>query len=97
MQTIDINLRLILDEGNHTQAFLLAGLTLFYLLDVRLKKRPTTPSTTEEQIPYYFPLNTVLLDKKCIPTLIRHSLRPFVGRGGAGGEQFDPHHTEAEL
>lgn len=64
--TLSITLRLLMDDGNHVQAYLLAGLTAFYLYVRNLQDdEEVRGSRPLDEVDYYFPLCVTLLNQEC--------------------------------
>lgn len=64
--TLAFNLRLLMDDGNHVQAFLLAGLAALYLhVNYLRAQEDFEPESLAEPIDYYFPLSVILVDQEC--------------------------------
>ena len=64
--TLTFNLRLLMDDGNHVQAYLLAGLTVLYLhVNYLQAQEDFRAQPLAQPLDYYFPLCVILIDQEC--------------------------------
>lgn len=85
--TLNFDIRLLLDDGNHAGAFLMAGLTCFYIYLNQLNTQPSPSRILNEMHNYYFPCTIGLFEQTRNLSLPRIGLGSNL-EGRASSRQF---------